>query len=187
LLLLCRILISYWRVRPQTFFLLFGLNGERQSSIQLITVSLFVLQLCISKFSWLCWLVLVGIICFFLKRQNIINRRARARSTNKLGWKKNTNKGKSVANQSPGSNKNPLKTTLTETVRIQTKALNKWNSYDPINRKKTPPRRTIMRLTYTSETYTTCIPLPQYPRGKNNPANLRERAGRNHSQNSSLP
>jgi hypothetical protein len=48
---------------------------------------------------------------FFLKRQNIINRQARARRTNKLGWEKNTKKGKSVALQTPARTKTPLKTT----------------------------------------------------------------------------
>jgi len=46
---------------------------------------------------------------FFLNRQNIINQQARARSTNKLGWKKNTMKGKSVATQTPARTKIPLK------------------------------------------------------------------------------
>jgi len=43
---------------------------------------------------------------FFLDQQNIINQQARARSTNKLGWKK-TNKGKSVAAQTPARTETP--------------------------------------------------------------------------------
>jgi len=41
----------------------------------------------------------LDMLFFFLNRQNITNQQARARRTNKLGWKKNTNKGKSVAIQ----------------------------------------------------------------------------------------
>lgn len=48
---------------------------------------------------------------FFLNRQNIINQQVRARRTNKLGWRKNTKKGKSVAIQTPARTKIPLKTT----------------------------------------------------------------------------
>ena len=65
-------------------------------------------------------------IFFFLKRQNIINQQARARSTNKLRWRKKYEEGEIGCLANSGSNKNRFKKPLLKhkynTKRVKTQA-----------------------------------------------------------------